>query len=119
MVNIFYDITKGLPHLNYYLLNTGGIGDSEHYQDIRLDITMGVLDSLLRGGLEDWIDSPSGFKVPRAIRVVDEIFMHPEKLFSWYEFEKGQKELNRIRLEALEKIGESLNPGIRNVFEQV
>ncbi len=51
--NIFYDITKELPHLNYYLLNTGGIGDKEHYQDIRLDCTMGILDSLFRGGLED------------------------------------------------------------------
>lgn len=117
--NIFYEITKKLPHLNYYLLNTGGVGDPEHYQDIRLDITMGVLDSLLRGGLEDWVDSPSGFKVPRAIRAVDEIFMHPEKLFSWYEFEKGQKELNGIRHEALSKIGASLNPTIQKVFKLV
>jgi len=117
--NIFYDITKGLTELNYYLLNTGGIGDSEHYQDIRLDHTMGILDSLLRGGLEDWVESPTGFRVPRAVRVVDEIFMRPEKLFSWYEFEKGQKELNRIRFEALEKIGESLNPTVRKVFQEV
>ncbi|MFC1866477.1 phosphoenolpyruvate carboxykinase (ATP), partial [Chloroflexota bacterium] len=116
--NVFYEITKGLPHLNYYLLNTGGVGDSEHYQDIRLDITMGILDSLVRGGLEDWIDSPSGFKVPRAIRIVDEIFLHPEKLFSWYEFEKGQKELNIIRHEALSNIGSALNPAIQKVFIQ-
>ena len=114
--NIFYNITKGLSNLNYYLLNTGGIGDSEHYQDIRLDITMGILDSLLRGGLEDWVESPTGFKVPRAVRVVDDIFMHPEKLFNWYEFENGQKELNRVRHEALEKIGSSLNPVVREVF---
>ena len=117
--NIFYDITKGLPNLNYYLLNTGGIGDSEHYQDVRLDITMGIVDSLFRGGLEDWVESPTGFKVPRAVRVVDEIFMHPEKLLSWYEFEKVQKELNRVRHEALEKIGPSLNSVIREVFKPV
>jgi len=116
--NIFYNITRGLPDINYYLLNTGGIGDSEHYQDIRLDITMGILDSLLRGGLEDWVESPTGFKVPRAVRVVDDIFMHPERLFSRDEFEKGQKELNRIRCQALEKVGPSLNAVIRNVFRQ-
>jgi len=117
--NIFYEITKGLPRLNYYLLNTGGIGDGEHYQDIRLDITMGILDSLLRGGLEDWAESPTGFQVPRAIRVVDDIFMHPEKLFTWYEFEEKQKEMNRIRYEAVEKIGPALHPAIRNVFKPV
>lgn len=114
--NIFYDITKGL-HLNYYLLNTGGIGDGQHYLDIRLDTTMGILDSLLRGGLEDWVDSPTGFKVPRAIRVVDDIFMHPEKLYSRNEFERQQGELNRIRYEAVEKIGTGLYPSIRKVFK--
>ena len=117
--NIFYEITKGLPRLNYYLLNTGGIGDGEHYQDIRLDITVGILDSLLRGGLEDWAESPTGFQVPRAIRVVDDIFMHPENLFAWNEFEEKQKELNRIRYEAVEKIGPALHPAIRNVFKPV
>jgi len=117
--NIFYEITKGLPRLNYYLLNTGGIGDGEHYQDIRLDITVGILDSLLRGGLEDWAESPTGFHVPCAIRVVDDIFMHPEKLFTWHEFEEKQKELNRIRYEAVEKIGPALHPVIRNVFKPV
>ncbi|MFH0914796.1 MAG: phosphoenolpyruvate carboxykinase (ATP) [Chloroflexota bacterium] len=115
--NIFNEITKGLPHLNYYLLNTGGVGDDEHYLDIRLEITMGILDSLLRGGLEDWVDSPAGFKVPRAIRVVDDVFMHPEKLYSREEFEKQQGELNRIRYEAVEKIGSGLHPSIRKVFK--
>jgi len=42
--------------------------------------------------------------------------MHPEKLFSWYEFESGQKELDRVRHEALDKIGPSLNPAVRGVF---
>jgi len=114
--NVFYGITKGLPHLNYYLLNTGGIGDQEHYLDIRLETTMGILDSLLRGGLEDWVDSPTGFQVPRAIRVVDDIFMHPEKLFPSQEFERQQQEFNVIRHQAVEKIGAGLHPAIRRVF---
>ena len=117
--NIFYDITKGIPEMDYYLLNTGGIGDGEHYLDIRLEITMGILDSLIRGGLEDWVESPTGFQVPRAIRVVDDIYLHPEKLFSQRDFEEKQKELNRARYEAVEKIGTGLYPSIRKVFKQV
>ena len=80
---------------------------------------MGILDSLLRGGLEDWVDSPTGFKVPRAIRVVDDIYLHPERLFSWQEFENGQKELNRVRCEALGKVGPALNLAVMNAFKQV
>lgn len=117
--NIFYEITKGLPHLNYYLINTGGIGEGEHYKDIRLESTIGILDSLLRGGLEDWIDSPTGFKVPRAIRVVDDIYLHPEKLYSQSEFEEKQRELNKIRHEAVEKVGSGLHPAVRRVFGKV
>ncbi|MDD5591220.1 MAG: phosphoenolpyruvate carboxykinase (ATP) [Dehalococcoidales bacterium] len=114
--NTFYEITSGLPHLKYYLLNTGGIGSGEHYVDIRLETTMGILDSLLRGGLEDWVDSPTGFKVPKAIRVVDDIFLHPEKLFPEEEFEKQQRDLNEIRHQAVDKIGAGLHPAIRSVF---
>jgi phosphoenolpyruvate carboxykinase (ATP) len=117
--NIFYGIIKGLPHLNYYLLNTGGIGEGMPYKDIKLEFTMGILDSLLRGGLEDWIDSPTGFQVPKAIRIVDDIYVHPEKLYSRTEFEEKQRELNRIRYEAVEKIGSRLHPDIRNVFGKV
>jgi len=114
--NILYDIMKGLPHLNYYLLNTGGIGEGERYRDIRLEHTIGILDSLLRDGLEDWTDSPTGFQVPRAIRVVDDIYMHPEKLYSEEEFAEKHRELNKIRREAVEKTGNGLHPNIRNVF---
>jgi phosphoenolpyruvate carboxykinase (ATP) len=116
--NIFYKIIKELPHLNYYLLNTGGIGEGERYRDIRLEFTMAILDSLLRDGLEDWIDSPTGFKVPTAIRLVDDIFLHPEKLYSRSEFEEKQKELNKIRREAVENIGSGLHSDIRNVFSK-
>jgi phosphoenolpyruvate carboxykinase (ATP) len=116
--NIFYKIVKGLPHLNFYLINTGGVGTGEHYKDIRLEHTMGILDSLLRGGLEDWVDSPTGFKVPRAIRVVDDIYLHPEKLYPRDEFREKQATLNKIRYEAVEKIGGELHPDIRKVFSK-
>ncbi|MFC1897276.1 phosphoenolpyruvate carboxykinase (ATP) [Chloroflexota bacterium] len=114
--NIFYDILKGIPHLNYYLINTGGVGEGERYKDIRLEFTMAILDSLLRGGLEDWEDSPTGFQVPRAIRLVDDLYLHPEKLYSRTEFEEKQVEINRIRCEAVEKLGVGLHRDIRDVF---
>jgi len=114
--NIFYEIIKGIPHLNYYLINTGGIGEGERYKDIRLESTMAILDSLLRGGLEDWVDSPTGFKVPKAIRYVDDIYLHPEKLYSRTEFEDKQRELKKTRYESVKKLGDSLHPEVRKVF---
>ena len=82
---------------------------------------MGILDSLLRGGLEDWTDSPTGFKVPEAVRTVDSILMHPEKLYTRIEFEAKQKELERIRYETMRKIEETskgkLPDRVREVFK--
>lgn len=117
--NILYNIVKQLPHLNYYLLNTGGIGEGEHYRDIKLEYTIGILDSLLRGGLEDWVDSPTGFLVPKAIRVVDDIYVHPEKLFPEDEFREKQARLNQLRYDAVQKIDGNLHPGVRNVFSKL
>jgi len=106
--NRFYEILKGLPHLNFYLLNTGGIGEGEHYKDISVSTTMNILDSLLRGGLDEhWADSPSGFKVPTSVRKVDNTFFHPEKLYLKTEFEEKMRKLSQTRYEALEKIGRS------------
>jgi len=115
--NIFYEILKNLPHVNYYLVNTGGVGEREHYKDIKLEFTLAILDSLLRGGLEDWVDAPTGFKVPRAIRYVDDIYLHPEKLYSRIEFEEKQKKLRKIRYKAVEKLDTSLHPNIRDVLK--
>jgi len=100
------------------LINTGGIGEGEYYKDVRLEFTMAILDSLLRGGLEDWVDSPTGFKVPRSIRYVDDIYLHPEKLYSRTEFEKKQSELNKIRYESVKELGNLLHPDIRGVFSK-
>ena len=114
--NMFYEILRGLPHMDYYLINTGGVGEGERYKDIRLEYTLAILDSLLREGLEDWIDSPTGFKVPKAIRNVDDIYLHPEKLYSKIEFEEVQKELNNVRHGAIKKLDSALHPDIGNVF---
>jgi phosphoenolpyruvate carboxykinase (ATP) len=114
--NRFYEILRGLPHMNYFLLNTGGVGEGARYKEIRVEHTMAILDSLVRGGLEDWVDSPTGFKVPKAIRNVDDIYLHPEKLYSIAEFEEKQKELNKFRRKAIEKIDTTLHRNIKTVF---
>lgn len=116
--NIFYRILKGLPYkINCYLLNTGWIGEAQHYRKITLENTMGILDSLLRGGLEDWTESPTGLMVPKAIRAVDDTCFHPEKLYSLAEFEERQGALNHIRREAIEKIGSKLDFDAEKLFQ--
>jgi phosphoenolpyruvate carboxykinase (ATP) len=115
--NRLYDILKGLPNMRFYLLNTGGIGEGTRYMDIRLENTLGILDSLFRGGLEDWMESISGLEVPAAVRVVDDIFFHPEIVYSRGEFDKRLNELNRFRRQAIEAVGDALHPAIRRVFQ--
>jgi len=118
--NILYEILKNLPELNCYLINTGAVGEGEAYKSIDLRHTIGILDSLLRGGLEDWVDSPTGLKVPEAVRTVDSILMHPEKLYSRADFEKKQKELEEIRYKTIceieSKSKQKLPTEVRKVF---
>jgi ATP-dependent phosphoenolpyruvate carboxykinase len=99
-------------------MNTGSIGEGYHTKKIEVGHTMSILDSLSRGGLEDWVDSPSGFKVPTAIRTVDDIMVHPERLYSVAEFDAKQKELNKIRYEAIEKVGLNLNNKVKKIFQK-
>ncbi len=117
--NLFYDILEGMPHVNYYLMNTGSVGEGYHFKDITVAHTMSTLDSLLRGGLEDWVDSPTGFQVPASIRSVDDILVHPERLYTRTEFEEKQSELHGLRLQAVEQIGDRLRPAVRDVFEKI
>ena len=116
--NLFYEILSGLPDMKFYMLNTGGIGGGTLYKDIQLEHTLGILDSLVRGGLEDWVESPTGLQVPAAVRAVDDIYFHPERLFSAGEFEEGQEKLRKFRRAAIEKVGDRLHPDIRSVFDQ-
>lgn len=114
--NRLYDILRGLPHIRYYLLNTGGVGEGEMHRDIKLEHTLGILDSLLREGLEDWVNSPAGVQVPAAVRVVDDIYFHPERLYSGDEFAGKLAQLNRFRQATVAKIGDGLHPDIARVF---
>jgi phosphoenolpyruvate carboxykinase (ATP) len=115
--NIFYEIIRNLRNLRCFLINTGGVGEGTRYHDITLNDTMGILDSLCRGGLEDWeLNSSVGLEVPRAIRLVDPILLHPEKLYSTADLSDRQAQLKKARTEAIEEVGSDLNPAIRRVF---
>src|SRR5512136_461260 len=114
--NRFYDIVKSLPHLNFFLMNTGSIGGGQRYAKIRLEDTLGILESLIRGGIDEWVDSPSGFQVPASVPGVDDSYFHPERLYSADEFETLQKDLNKLRHETIEKVGGGLHAKVRSIF---
>ena len=79
---------------------------------------MGILDSVLRGGLEDWMPSEgTGLLVPRAIGTRDSILLHPAKLYGMGEFEKRQAALDRQRAEVLSAYP-GLHADIKAVFQK-
>ena len=91
--HLFYDILKFNPRINCYLLNTGGIGEGEHHHDITLGDSLHILDSILRGTVTEWAPSEAtGLCVPRAVRGVDSILFHPEKLYPSARFARIQAE---------------------------
>lgn len=116
--NLFYDLLLANPHINCYLLNTGWVGEGESFCNIRLQDTMGILDSIFRGGLEDWtLSKATGLLVPTSVRTVDSILFHPEKLFGPAEFRKQQSFLDRKRAEQMDCYP-GLHAKIRGVFQK-
>jgi ATP-dependent phosphoenolpyruvate carboxykinase len=99
------------------LLNTGGVGEGTTYKDITLADTMGILDSLFRGGTDEWqYSSKTGLIVPNSVRAVDSILMHPEKLFPADDFDARQQAPDRHRAEYMDKY-RGLVPQISAVFQ--
>jgi len=112
-----YGILEQNPQMNYYLLNTGAIGEGNKYNKITLNSTMSILDSLIRGGLTNWRDSPSGFLVPAAVRGLSDHYFRPEKLYSSGEYRNRQDNLNQQRRQILDNVS-GLEPKIRDVFSK-
>ncbi len=116
--NLFYDLLKENAHIQCYLLNTGWVGEGEHLRDIRLGDTMGILDSVLRSGLEDWAPSErTGLLVPRSIRATDSIVVHPERLYLVDDFEKRQQALGKQRADFMDRYP-GLEAEIKAVFQK-
>lgn len=116
--NLFYEILTANPHIQCYLLNTGWIGMGERMRDIRLSDTMGILDSVLRGGLEDWtVSERTGLPVPNSIRLADSILVQPERLFPVAEFRRRQQALHQQQAQFIQRIPD-LHADIKAVFLQ-
>lgn len=115
-VNTLYEILKGLPETNFYLINTSAVGEGGDRHWITVAHTMGILDTLFRGGFNRWVDSPTAFKVPAPSAAVDDILLHPERCYPRTEFERKQQELSRLRFEAVDRLGEGLIPEVHRVF---
>jgi len=114
----FHDILKWNPHINCYLLNTGGVGEGEHYRKITLLDTVNILESVLRRSLEDWeLSEATGYLVPKAVRGVDSILFHPEKLFPRQDFEERRAALYEKRRGILESY-EGLDKAIVNSLKK-
>ena len=115
--NLFYDILRSNERINCYLLNTGGVGEGHSYKDITLSNTMGILESLFRGGPGEWHEShATGLVVPRSLRDVDSVLMQPEKLFTAADFQSRQRALNTLRAELMDEYP-GLDPRIKGVFQ--
>jgi len=113
--NLFYEILKRNAHIQCYLLNTGWVGQGDSFRDIRLGDTMGILEGVLRGRFTDWRRSEgTGLLVPENT-AVDDVLLHPERLFSESEFQQAQKELDQQRTKFLSQYPD-LDPEIRAVF---
>lgn len=115
--NLFYDILQENPQLNCYLLNTGYVGDGMRIHDIRLIDTMGILDSILRGGGHRWkLSERTGLEIPSSLRLIDSILLHPEKLYSRTDFDRLQEEMDQHRAEVIDRYP-GLNRKIREEFQ--
>ena len=94
------------------------MGEDYTYHKITLGDTMGILDSIIRRGVENYSQNEMvGLPVPRSIRTVDSIMLHPEKCFSKAVFAQKQSALNKQRAQELDRYP-GLHRKIREVFQK-
>jgi phosphoenolpyruvate carboxykinase (ATP) len=116
--NLFYSILLDNPHINCYLLNTGGVGEGKKwYRKIKLEHTVEILDLVLRDALGDWVEFGNGLMAPRSAGTVDPILLHPEEVYpSRSDFEEKQKALFKHYAEILDMYP-GLNKKVKAVFQ--
>jgi phosphoenolpyruvate carboxykinase (ATP) len=114
--NKFYEIIKNQSGMNFYMLNTGSVGEGDGYKKIKLEDTLTILEALVRGEIQEWVDSATGFQVPVSVRTVDDVLFHPEKLYSSEDFNEKLGVITKLRDEAMAKVADGLHPDIKNVL---
>lgn len=110
--HLFHQILTRNPYITCYLLNTGSVGEGEHAHKITLNDTVSIVESILRGSLDDWTPcKATGLTVPKSVPGVDSILFNPKKLYPAQTFAARQGALSAARRALLESYP-GLNPQI-------
>ena len=62
------------------------------------------------------MESVGGVEVPAAVRMVDDIYFHPEIMYPRAVFDEKMAALNTFRKKAIKAVGPALYPEIKKVF---
>ncbi len=110
--NCFYQILKNNPDIEYYLLNTGAIGNTD---DITIKDSVTILTEIARNNII-WEEYPVwGYQKPVSIEGIDNKKLNPMNYFSDVDYNNLTSILKEERINWLNKF-ENLDPKIKNVF---
>ncbi|MCD6384240.1 phosphoenolpyruvate carboxykinase (ATP), partial [Candidatus Sumerlaeota bacterium] len=115
--NRFYEILKEHPNIKCYLLNTGKVGGVEKGIKITPDVTLNIVEAIMRNTIT-WIYDPIiGYELPVEIPNVNIKRYDPYKLYGTIEFENIIKRLTEERIEYLEQFP-GLDPKIIKAIKE-
>jgi len=115
--NRFYDILKANPHIECYLLNTGGIGEggSGPAEKITVRDSATIIKEIARGTVTWRKDPDWGYEVLDSCPDVEVSRFHPERHYTKERYSELTEELRKERKEWLSQFKE-IYPEIRNAI---
>ena len=115
--NIFYDIIKGLPNLQCFVMNTGHIGGPTG-EKITVKDSTEIIKQIAKDKMS-WTKDPFwGYLVPSNIEGIDYSRFDLKKFYTESEILDLNKKLLEERVEWLNKFPD-LNPDIKKVFDEI
>ncbi len=113
--NVFYDILRKNPHVQVYLVNTGKVGGMDEGVKITPQVTLKLVESLVRGHAEWKMDEKLGYESATEIEGVD---LSPYDPYQIYGAGKYAQHMNKLREErrAWLKKYPALHPDILNAI---
>ncbi len=116
-VNIFYDIIKGLPDLQCFVMNTGHIGGAAG-EKITVKDSTEIIKQIAKDKIT-WTKDPFwGYLVPSNIEGIDYSRFDLKRFYSESEILDLNKKLLAERVEWINKFPD-LNPDIKKVFDEI
>ncbi|MBN2121516.1 phosphoenolpyruvate carboxykinase [Candidatus Micrarchaeota archaeon] len=111
--NRFLEILGKNPHLECYLLNTGGVGEGGKGEARKITVhdSASIIKEIARGGISWEQDGEWGYLLPKEIPEVEGCKLHPRSLYEEEEYARLTNELRISRKEWLSKF-KGLNPKI-------